>query len=393
MTRSGSSPSGPDTAHQSATRARPRRVVVKFNDNVVLPYDQSVDQQLAHMHGGEWRTLLGRYPGIAIRPLTRALSAGRLQELVAQGERRDKYYRAPNFLTFFSIDLPEGISIDGLLHDLTAWPLVQTAYADLPVSDPVVNLNDPVLTNTNYTDQAPHGIDAKYAWGFPGGDGAGQIFIDLEQGWTLDHVGLVDYGAVVKFGENIDTSRPHGTSVLGVVCAKYGRRAKRGIVPNLASVNVVSHSGDAETTTEVIDAAIAELSPTGGVLLLEVVRDDLPIELAFADYAKIRLATANGIVVVAAAGNGSHDLDVTADVAGRLVFKRGMRTSGTPVQFSSVPQHGSIHTSVLASATLAAAWIVTVGGRTSGRWARRQPRHFRGRYTKNTSAVHPVPRQ
>lgn len=323
MTRCDSSPSGSGNAEHGAARERLRRVMVKFNDDVELPYDGSVDQHLSRMHDGKWRGLLSKYPGIAIRPLNRALSASRLRELAALGERRDKSYRAPNFLTFFVIELPESAAVDGLLRELAAWPLVQTAYLDLPVADPVVNQNDPVLTNTNYTDEAPHGIDAKYAWGFPGGDGAGQILIDLEQGWTLDHDGLIGYGAAVRFGVIIDTSRPHGTSVLGVVCAQYGRRAKRGVVPNLASVNVVSHSGDVEATPEVIGAAIGELSATGGVLLLEAVRDDLPIELSYFDYAKIRLATAIGIVVVAAAGNGSHDLDAATDVVGRLVLRKG----------------------------------------------------------------------
>jgi hypothetical protein len=295
---------------------------VKFRDDVDLPYDSSVEQQLAHGHGGEWRRIQARFAGTTIRPLTRSLSGSRIRELARRGERLDKTYRAPNLLTYFRVDAPANLDADALVRDLASWPLVQRAYVDKPVDDPHGGLDDPIAIDKNYTDEAPHGIDAKYAWDIPGGDGAGQHFIDLEQGWTLDHKGLVDHNATKIFGVNIDTSRPHGTSVLGIVCARYGRRARRGIVPSLASVKVASHSGDIETTSSVIDAAITELEQTGGVLLIEVQRDNLPIELADADFERIRLATANGIVVVAAAGNGGRDLDTVGGAGGDLVLNR-----------------------------------------------------------------------
>jgi len=162
VTRSSSAASGTRNAEDGTARERLHRVMVKFKDNVELPFDDSADQYLARMHDGQWRRLLSRYPGAAIRPLNRGLSAARLRELAALGERRDRSYRAPNFLTFFVVTVPKSAEVDGLLRELAAWPLVQVAYLDSPVADPVTNQNDPVITNTNYTDKAPHGIDAKY---------------------------------------------------------------------------------------------------------------------------------------------------------------------------------------------------------------------------------------
>lgn len=34
------------------------------------------------------------------------------------------------------------------------------------------------------------GIDARYAWGEPGGNGKGVLVVDIEKGWNLDHEDL-----------------------------------------------------------------------------------------------------------------------------------------------------------------------------------------------------------
>jgi Subtilase family len=80
--------------------------------------------------------------------------------------------------------------------------------------------------------------------------------------------------------------------------------------------------------------------PVGRVLLLEVelgpandgvslkdvtgtVWDEMPMETTLADYTAIRLATAVGIVVVEAAGNGNHNLDqFQQQSSGQFVLRR-----------------------------------------------------------------------
>ncbi|HEY5857852.1 MAG TPA: S8 family peptidase [Aldersonia sp.] len=184
-------------------------------------------------------------------------------------------------------------------------------------------------------DPAPDGIDAEFAWIFPGGDGAGQRFIDLERGWTLNHEELNDHGATLLHGTLRDLSRGHGTSVLGEICAVDNTIGCVGIAPHVASVAVVSWH--ASTRPDAIIAAIDNLT-FGDLLLLEaqVSLDPTdypnmlgPIEVYDAEFDAIRLATALGIIVVEAGGNGTNngsapalDMDAYLNPAGRAILNR-----------------------------------------------------------------------
>lgn len=298
------------------------RVVVKFQDGIELPYDERVEANLENLKVGPWRKLKEQFPGITIRRMFNSVKPERIKELVDEAVRRDATYRPPNFLTYFVIDCPPDINIDELVKVLQAWRLVQTAYFDPPGEDPVVNAaDDPRSPNQGYLDAAPDGIDAEFAWGFDGGDGAGQQVIDLEQGWTLNHEDIAAHGAAILFGSLVNTSRPHGTSVLGEICAVDNTLGCVGIAPNIASVNVVSHSGNTNTIPNAILAAIDNL-PFGGVLLLEVQLALRPAETVQANFDTIRLATALGITVVEAAGNGGLNLDLFTDGGGNQILNR-----------------------------------------------------------------------
>ena len=41
--------------------------------------------------------------------------------------------------------------------------------------------------NQTYLNAAPTGIDARYAWTFPGGRGDGVKLSDVEYDWVIDH--------------------------------------------------------------------------------------------------------------------------------------------------------------------------------------------------------------
>src|SRR4029453_8232234 len=99
------------------------------------------------------------------------------------------------------------LDLQALARSLRSWPSVKTAYVDIPAVDPVVNAgDDPRSSNQGYLDPSPDGIDAEYAWGFPGGDGAGQRVIDLERGWTFNHEDLTAHGATMLHGTLLDRS-------------------------------------------------------------------------------------------------------------------------------------------------------------------------------------------
>ena len=149
-----------------------------------------------------------------------------------------------------------------------------------------------------------NGIDARYAWGFAGGDGAGIGFVDMEQGWNLNHEDLAGAGITIISGLN--HSYPwHGTSVLGEVLMVDNTIGGVGIAPS-STGRVVSQwrPGGGYNTPDAILDAVSHMV-FGDVLLLEAQEYSpvdssyfWPVEIADATHAAIRLATALGVVVV-----------------------------------------------------------------------------------------------
>jgi len=101
----------------------------------------------------------------------------------------------------------------------------------------------------------------------------GQSVTDLEWGWTLTHQDLVICATKWLGGAIDDNSRPHGTSVLGVICAN-GQPDRCIGIASKAAVSVISHDGHA---TEIANR-ITALTPgsmsnymlnPGDVVLLE----------------------------------------------------------------------------------------------------------------------------
>ncbi|MEM8688828.1 MAG: S8 family peptidase, partial [Pseudomonadota bacterium] len=289
-------------------------VIVRFHKFVPVPYEEKAEQYLKEFAGDAWKSLSKDFPGISLSPLFTAANPEKLQGLIDRAREVDRTYSPGHFFGYFRVRAPMMTDLDALAKRLSSWEIVDTAYVDRPGPDPVVNAaDDPRSPNQGYLDPAPDGIDAEYAWGFTGGDGAGQRFIDLERGWTLNHEDLNAQGATLLHGTIRDNSRSHGTSVLGQVCAVDNTIGCVGIAPNIASVDVVSFFGS--TRPDAILAAITNLS-FGDVLLIEAQAwADFsilllgPIEINDADFDALRLATALGIIVVEAGGNGTDNGD------------------------------------------------------------------------------------
>ena len=118
-----------------------------------------------------------------------------------------------------------------------------------------------------YLNTAPVGVDARYAWRFPGGRGSNVRVIDLEWGWNFTHEDLRQNQGGVIAGRN-SSNNDHGTAVIGVIGGDRNNFGVTGISPD-AVVSAVSF------TTINTAAAIrlaADRLRAGDIMLLEIHR-------------------------------------------------------------------------------------------------------------------------
>jgi hypothetical protein len=173
-----------------------------------------------------------------------------------------------------------------------------------------------------YLDAAPAGVGARSsAWALAGGRGANIRFIDVEGGWTLDHIDLRGVGGGLIGGQAFSDAdwTNHGTAVLGEIRGVDNGFGVTGIAPE-ATFSVVSHQGLGSAGA--IDLAASSLA-AGDIILLEMhrpgprfgfsSRDDqqgyIAVEWWPDDFLAVRRAVLRGVIVVEAAGNGAQDLD------------------------------------------------------------------------------------
>src|SRR5262245_51412315 len=81
-------------------------VVVKFRDDVKIPYEDDIAPRLEEIGAGPWKGLEEKYPGIRMRRLFNALAPAEIQRLVDLAAQRDRTYKPVNFLSYFAVDTP-----------------------------------------------------------------------------------------------------------------------------------------------------------------------------------------------------------------------------------------------------------------------------------------------
>lgn len=271
----------------------------------------------------------------------------------------------PVFNSYVVIEPPAGADPLDVARSLTERGDVEIAYVEGGPTPPPVNPgNNPLSGNQGYQAAAPIGIDAHWAWSVA--DGSGVDFVDLEQGWTLNHEDLIAAGIGIISGVN-QAYPGHGTAVLGEVVGVDNTIGVVGIAPS-ARTRVVSQYRTATNyqTADAIRSAMSVMR-AGDVLLLEAQTTYppgtayLPVEVEQAVYDAIRAATDAGIVVVEAGGNGSVDLDTFQDMTGRHVLNRSspdFRDSGAIMvgAAASTSPHGRLSFSNFGSRIDCYAW-------------------------------------
>jgi serine protease len=300
---------------------QPLRIAVKLRRDVT-----KAPQQLAGLE--EFLKEAGVRDTLRLLPLIESLEPKQITELVDRAVRNDPKYEPADFSSWLQIVCPAGVNPDELAKVVRTLGDVETAYVMRPGPPPVNPADDPRSVNQGYLDAAPNGIDARFAWGIAGGDGAGVGFVDMEQGWNLNHEDLSAAGITIISGINHGFFF-HGTSVLGEVLMVDNTLGGVGIAPS-ASGRVISQWRTAASynTADAILDAVAHMA-FGDVLLLEAQEYDpvggayfWPVEIVDGNYDAIRLATALGIVVVEAGCNGSYDLDPYTNLTGKKIFDR-----------------------------------------------------------------------
>jgi len=243
--------------------------------------------------------------------------------------------------------LPRGFGAAAACDALNALPAVELALpARVPLPAPLdlAPTTPSFVSGQGYRAAAPAGIGAAAATRIPGAKGAGVAIVDVEYQWVLDHEDI-ELGPAA----NIETATlydpfpgeegSHGTAVLSILRGLANGYGVLGLVPEaalfVAPANTVEYAYD---PARAIDLALDVLAP-GDVLLLEqqtwVCGGPLgPLEGYPLWFDAIANATAQGIIVVEAAGNGGVDLDSAA--CGGW-FDRSVRDSGAIVVGSGNP--------------------------------------------------------
>jgi hypothetical protein len=355
----------------------PRRIIVKFINDIGIPYEDGADIYLPPEKWGEIKDI---YPDATLNRLYIATSSDRLQELDKEAQERDKTYEHIDFLSFFTISLVSTDVADSLLNVLSGpgWEeFIEYVYLEaLPGPNPAQpqpapanpeyrNGSQGYLERSYYGDSTETligGIDAEAAWPLwaAAGSGEGISFIVVEKAWDFGDDEWKDASnnqpftdSSLIYGHNYSDpgeDPQHGTKVLGILAMQDNDKRGVGIAPDATGkfVSVWRDKPEDDTSTNLpyiydLPNAVMKANEnlgSGDVLLIECQKYAAsganvlhPVEMDPAVFAEIRNATARGIAVIEPAGNlakgapNTVNLDNEENSLGFMILNRADTSS------------------------------------------------------------------
>ena len=198
----------------------------------------------------------------------------------------------------------------------TVWKAV---VAPRPVPAAAPNGTSTVSRNfepaQGYLNSVPNGIGAKDAWLQFGAKGKGVKICDIEGNWNFKHEDLPNFTQIGGDLINNLGWKNHGTAVLGEMVAKPGVSGVAGISQAARAVVQAAVINGVWNTAGAIVNATAKLK-AGDVILIELQGtgpNGKYVAMQYWDdvFSAIRVATAKGITVVEAAGNGDENFNLS----------------------------------------------------------------------------------
>lgn len=302
--------------------AHSNRVVIKFREGLRL-----------RLRGGslEGLTAADRAQLAAVFGASRVAMAG-LRRMHARSEddldrerasaEREGNRRLADLNLYFVVTLPRGADAAAFADRLNHLSVVEFAEPAPVAAPPPFDISPTTpsfKSNQDYLNAAPQGVGALKPSRYQGAFGQGMDYADIEYSWQLNHEDLeIAQSRILTGGATLsdpfnDTN--HGTAVLGEISGKSNGYGVTGLAPDarayVAPANTAQFFYD---PARAISLATAQLGK-GDVMVIEQqypacgLSDYGPLEWLQSVYDAIATATAKGIIVVEAAGNGAINLD------------------------------------------------------------------------------------
>ncbi len=311
------------------------RVVVLFKEKYKVSIKEKQISGLSQEDHNNLQNILDKFH-VNLDRLFKRLSEEEYEKERLKLENQSKK-KLPDLNLYFEILVPY-TDAEKLVQDLSVLPFIELAHIETKSIDPQVTMN--YEPQQGYLNAAPNGINAHYAWTRPGGNGSGVNIIDIENGWNFGHEDSPLNSSALIYGTNAleENNRRHGTAVVGEMLARVNGIGVTGIA-NGSGIRVVSWYSPI-SAADAIDHARAVLS-AGDIIVLEgqiqgthgpcnnsSQEGCVPEEWREENFHQIQMATAAGIIVIEAAGNGSENLDDTA-LYGDAFSPTGRNIAGT----------------------------------------------------------------